>query len=287
MSTSYEEEPRPSFNDISDDIVFEVYAFLHPQDLLYLSLANRHSHKEITRRVLQIARLQLPRQLENADSIGMDYVIAFSEEFMFRSREGVIEHVLKKAETAELRLVGVPNVEESILEARRVLKKRSGVTLVTSPTDRFQDPEYINVGCHFQHVQEDKELAMKRANDIVARIQSTEELADNARLIKAWMYFILSQRRITAGSWFWSCRHPSLDFQGVEAKGVMISSNGEELEITWTRMTASKVGPVVQVEEIVPQFAIATEVVELEAEPIMLGEDAVFVLPQNFDEHDT
>eukprot|EP01082_Thalassiosira_pseudonana_P002190 g2120.t1 g2120 contig11:753042-753905(+) len=263
MSTSYEEEPRPSFNDISDDIVFEVYAFLHPQDLLYLSLANRHSHKEITRRVLQIARLQLPRQLENADSIGMDYVIAFSEEFMFRSREGVIEHVLKKAETAELRLVGVPNVEE------------------------FQDPEYINVGCHFQHVQEDKELAIKRANDIVARIQSTEELADNARLIKAWMYFILSQRRITAGSWFWSCRHPSLDFQGVEAKGVMISSNGEELEITWTRMTASKVGPVVQVEEIVPQFAIATEVVELEAEPIMLGEDAVFVLPQNFDEHDT
>ena len=67
----------------------------------------------------------------------------------------------------------------------------------------------------------------------------------------------------------------------------MISSNGEELEITWTRMTASKVGPVVHVEEIVPQFAIATEVVELEAEPKMLGEDAVFVLPQNFDEHDT
>jgi len=63
-------------------------------------------------------------------------------------------------------------------------------------------------------------------------------------IIKTWIDYILSQKHITAGTWFWSCRHRLLDFQGVEGKGVTISSPsvvGEEMEISWMRMTASRV----------------------------------------------
>jgi len=67
-------------------------------------------------------------------------------------------------------------------------------------------------------------------------------ISKHTPIIKIWMKYIFAQKFISAGTWFWSCRHPNLDFQGVEGKGVMISSHtavDEEMEIQWIKMTAS------------------------------------------------
>ena len=62
-------------------------------------------------------------------------------------------------------------------------------------------------------------------------------------LVKTWLAYILSQQHVVAGTYFWTCRHRNLDFQGVEGKGILITSPkavDEEMEISWTRLTASR-----------------------------------------------
>ena len=87
------------------------------------------------------------------------------------------------------------------------------------PVHIRNEAEYTNSGYHFE--KDNKALATERCKYILSRLSIDREeliISKHMPIIKTWIDYILSQKHITAGTWFWSCRHRLLDFQGVEGK---------------------------------------------------------------------
>ena len=174
-----------------------------------------------------------------------DHLICFSNQHSFPTKETLLDHLLNKIDIAELRLVGTNSKQESLSKAREVFTsgvKHAGVKFV-SPNNDDDDlpPEYTSVGYHYE--RDNKHVALSRSKYILERIDAVAEIPkEHATLAKAWVNYFLAQNQFIVGTWFWSCRHRSLDFQGVEGKGIMIEApeGGEQLEIGWTRLTASR-----------------------------------------------
>ena len=253
--------------NVLDTIGIELYKFLQPKDLFSLSLTNRHIYNGISKGVIQACLLQLPSKFNDQSSnesdticyqvlIG-DHVISFRNRHSFYNKEEVLDYLLQnKVKVAELKLVQSEHesMEESLKMARRLLltNQKKGAKFVTYNNDERvpiqERAEYTSCGYHYE--TNNKELAIERSNYILSRMESDNCGEDgiisknHTPIIKSWIQYILSQQHIVAGTWFWSCRHRLLDFQGVEGKGVMISSPnvvGEEMEICWMKMTASRV----------------------------------------------
>ena len=253
--------------NVLDTIGIELYKFLHPKDLFLFSLTNRHIHEIISKGVIQACLLQLASKFNDQNSnesdaicyqvlIG-DHVISFRNRHSFYNKEEVLDYLLQnKVKVAELKLVQAENesMDESLKMARQLLltNQKRGLKFVTYNNDERvpiqERAEYTSCGYHYE--TNNKELAIERANYILSRMESEIRREDDIMsknhtpIIKTWIQYILSQQHIVAGTWFWSCRHRLLDFQGVEGKGVMISSPnvvGEEMEICWMKMTASRV----------------------------------------------
>ncbi|KAL3805847.1 hypothetical protein HJC23_007808 [Cyclotella cryptica] len=256
---------------VTDVIGLEIYSFLHPRDLFSLSSTTHCIFDGIRKNLMQVALRQLPLILD--DHLDrMEYRVIASNVHSFPSREKLLSHVLEKVETAELNVAGL-TLEESLIIAREVLnnEKKPGVygaTLMSPTTDRFPDPEYTHVGYNYQ--KENRELAVIRGKDIVERMALMGQESVRVEFVQSWLGYLFAQRKdLVIGSWFWSCRHRNLDFQGVEGKGVMFSSREspvEELEISFVIMTKSRVGGEEEVTPIVPQFPVATRVESTDTE---------------------
>ena len=239
--------------NVIDSIGIEIYKYLYPQELFKFSLSSQHIYHGISKGIIQACLRQMP---PNFGSCGVDHCVSINNRHSFYKKDDVLEYLLdKKIRVAELKLVETEtlSLEESIDKARQVLSnKKSGAKFISYsnindmslPVHIRNEAEYINAGYHFE--KDNKELATERCKYILSRLLEGEELiiSKHIPIIKTWINYILSQKHIIAGTWFWSCRHRLLDFQGVEGKGVTISSPsvvGEEMEISWMRMTASRV----------------------------------------------
>ncbi|KAL7521495.1 hypothetical protein ACHAWX_006170 [Stephanocyclus meneghinianus] len=256
---------------VTDTIGLEIYSFLHPCDLFRLSFTTHRIFDGIRKHLIQVALRQLPPILDD-HSVRVEYQVTASDKHSFRNREKLLSHVLEKVETAELNVAGL-TMEESLIIAREVLnnEKKPGVygaTLMSPATHRFPDPEYTHVGYNYQ--KENRELAVIRGKDILERMALIGQVSARIDFVKSWLDYLFAQNNyLVIGSWFWSCRHRNLDFQGVEGKGVMFSireSPVEELEISCVIMTKSRVGGEEEITPVVPQFAVATRVESIGAD---------------------
>lgn len=232
-----------TITNVLDTIGIEVYKFLHPNDLFSFSLANHHVFNEVSKGLIQACLRQLP---SNFGSNGRDHVIVFNNRHSFLKKEHLLDHLLDKIQIADLKLVGNENqtMEDSLMRARDVFSHQAGAKFVSLNDDLPEHlrTEYTSAGYHYE--KENKGLATSRSKYILSRMAMEGKMSKHITIVKTWINYILSQKQIVAGSWLWSVRHRNLDFQGVEGKGVMISSPnaiGEEMEICWTRMTASRV----------------------------------------------
>jgi len=177
-----------------------------------------------------------------------EHAISFNDRHSFRSKGEVLDQLLHKISVAELKLPGTEDLsaEESLVKARELLSRKGGARFVSHDPELpiHLRAEYTSVGYHFE--ENDRDKAASRAEYILSRmtIEEDEAMMSHVPIVKTWIKYILSQSHVVAGTWFWSCRHRSLDFQGVEGKGVMISTpdaEGEEMEICWMRLTASRI----------------------------------------------
>ncbi|KAL7554166.1 hypothetical protein ACHAWF_018853 [Thalassiosira exigua] len=266
---STEDLPPAAVSTLLDQIGIEVFKFLHPRDLFSLGLTNHHISKEISKEIIHTCLRQLP---QNFTCCIADHQVSFSPGHTFQSREELLDHLMDKCRAAELKILGSENqsLDDSLAMARRTLTSKNGskFVFINPELPEHLSTEYTSVGIHFE--SNNKKVASSRSAYIVSKmieakeeeedeeidegmrrkVTSAEGAAEKASELVAtagvWIQCILSQRNeIAAGTWFWSCRHRNLDFQGVEGKGVMISSPlhaaGKEMEISWTRMTASRV----------------------------------------------
>lgn len=250
-----------TFNEVTDAIGSEIYAFVHPKDLFNLSLASRCSYNRICESLIQVALCQLPPVLDNHEQI--DHQVKVVKEHTFSSREHVLSHVLQKIEAAELKFPG-QTLNESLINARDILNREMkpgvhGATLMSETSVRFPDPEITHVAYNYQGGN--RALGTARCRYILERISSV----DNESIVKCWMDYLLAQRYLVIGSWFWTCRHRQLDFQGVEGKGVMFSNpeTGERLELNCSIMTTRRLSEEEEEDDqIIPQFPVATRVAD-------------------------
>lgn len=232
--------------NVLDSIGIEIYKFLYPKDLLFFSLASHHVFDEVSRGLIQTCLRQLP---PNFGSHGIDHSISFNDRHSFPTKKKLLDHLLEKVKIAELKLVVGGNenqtMEDSLSKAREVFNDQVGAKFVSydSELPDHLRASFCTAGYHYE--QDNKGLATSRSKYILSRMSMERELmSKHTSTVKAWIDYILSQKHIVAGTWFWSCRHRNLDFRGVEGKGVMISSPdavGEEMEICWTRLTASRI----------------------------------------------
>ncbi|KAL3799641.1 hypothetical protein ACHAWO_008957 [Cyclotella atomus] len=221
-----------------DAIGLEIWSFLHPKDLCNFSLTDQLIHKRICDRVIQLAS-QLPFILDEQE---VEYEVKVSKEHSFPTRNNLLDHVLHKIEAAELKFPG-QTPEESLIIAEEVLNREKkpgiyGATFMSETSRRFPDPEITHVGYNYQ--KENRASAADRCNDILERMSAMK----HATVVKFWMDYLFANPRIVVGSWFWTCRHRLLDFQGVEGKGIMFSfpETNEQLELQCIIMTRGKVG---------------------------------------------
>eukprot|EP00584_Thalassiosira_punctigera_P005600 CAMPEP_0172530486 /NCGR_PEP_ID=MMETSP1067-20121228/4207_1 /TAXON_ID=265564 ORGANISM="Thalassiosira punctigera, Strain Tpunct2005C2" /NCGR_SAMPLE_ID=MMETSP1067 /ASSEMBLY_ACC=CAM_ASM_000444 /LENGTH=265 /DNA_ID=CAMNT_0013314705 /DNA_START=386 /DNA_END=1183 /DNA_ORIENTATION=+ len=229
--------------NVLDVIGIEVYKFLLPKDLHLFSLANHHVFDEVSKGLIQACLRQLP---PNFVCRGIDHTISFNTRHSFPEKGPLMDHLLGKIKTAELKMVGTESqtAEESLARAREVLSDKTSAKFYShnSKLPVHLQLEFTSAGYHFD--KDDKKLATSRSEYILSRMAKEGEMSHHIPTVKTWINYILSQNHVVAGTWFWSCRHRNLDFQGVEGKGVMISSpktEDEEMEICWTRWTASTV----------------------------------------------
>jgi hypothetical protein len=241
-----------------DAIGLEIWSFLHPKDLCNFSLTDQLIHKRIRDRVIQLAS-QLPFILDEQE---VEYEVKVSKEHSFPTRNNLLDHVLHKIEAAELKFPG-QTPEESLIIAEEVLNREKkpgiyGATFMSETSRRFPDPEITHVGYNYQ--KENRASAAVRCNDILERMSAMK----HATVVKFWMDYLFANPRIVVGSWFWTCRHRLLDFQGVEGKGIMFSfpETNEQLELQCIIMTRGKVGEDDDDgnNQIIPQFAVAARV---------------------------
>lgn len=249
----------PHLSNVIDAIGIEISSFFHPNDLFNLSLANHHISEGIRAKLIQVALRQLPKILDEQ----VECQVKVSKRHSFPNRERLLEQLLYKIEAAELKFAGKTK-EQSLIDAKEVLntEKKPGVygaTFISETSWGIPGPEYTHVGYNYQ--KDNLPLATVRCIDILERISCMQ----HAPLVKSWMKYLLVQKSLTIGSWFWTCRHRYLDFQGVEGKGIMFCNpeSGEELELQYIVMTRIKVGEEEEVVgPIIPQFAVATRVDE-------------------------
>ena len=256
-----------NISDVLDVIGIEIYKYLVPRELFHFSLASHHVHEEVSKGLIQSCLRQMP---PNFGSEGKDHCITFNRRHSYYTKEMLLDQLLDKVQVAELKILGAEDqsMEDSLSQAREILtRKKAGARFISynSELPAHLQFEYTSVGYNYD--ADNKKLAVSRSSYILSRMamaetedsSDEEEEQDNNNeedrekqqkqlqhtpIVKTWIGYILSQRHIVAGTWFWSCRHRNLDFQGVEGKGVMISSphaEGEEMEIMWTRLTASRV----------------------------------------------
>ena len=246
--TTMNDATTATVTNVLDAIGIEIYKYLHPYELLHFSLSNHHIHEEVSKGIIQACLRQLP---PNFGSQGVDHCITFNNRHTFHKKEELLDHLLDKIRIAELKLVGSEDetVEESLIRARDVLSDQAGAKFFSYNDDypphlpRERTLEYTSAGYHYEN--DNKKLASSRSKYILSRMaMEGKQMTKHLPIVKTWMDYILAQRHVVAGTWFWSCRHRNLDFQGVEGKGVSILSpnaEGEEMEICWLRMTASRV----------------------------------------------
>lgn len=256
-----------TITNVLDAIGIEVYKYLHPEELFRFSLASHHIYHEVSKGLIQACLRQMPQNFGSQD---IDHCIKFNNRHSYTTKEKLLDHLLGKIRTAELKLVGTEDLslDDSIERAKEALTNKLGAKFLSYNSDLpvHLRAEFTSVGHHYD--VDNKPLATSRTRYILSRMEiintsekEEEEEGDNtnnnrntlsssqdqhydATIVKRWIEYILSQNHIVAGTWFWSCRHRNLDFQGVEGKGVMISSpnaEGEKMEICWTRLTASRV----------------------------------------------
>ena len=281
---------NPLLSNVIDAIGLEVYSFFHPKDLFNLSLANHHISDGIHENLIQVALRQLPNVLDEQ----IECQVKVSKQHSFRNREHLLDQLLHKIEAAELKFAGKTR-EQSLIDAKEVLntEKKPGVygaTLISETSWGTPGPEYTHVGYNYQ--KDNLPLATVRCKDILGRMSCMQQ----ASLVKSWMDYLLVQKSLTIGSWFWTCRHRYLDFQGVEGKGIMFFNpeSGEELELQYIIMTRIKIGEEEEVvDPIIPQFAVATRVDEaappnpflaclsIEAE-VVIDEPDLYAVPNQY-----
>jgi len=235
---------------VLNTIGLEIYSCLHPNDLFNYSLCHHHTHEEISKNLIQAFMKQIPPNFGNYEN---DHMICFKHRHTFRNKDILLDYLLQKIETADLRICDeiddkrvtqTLSMEESLIRAKEVLarEKKFGAKFVSYNEDLppHLRSEFTSVGYHFQG--DNKALATSRWKYILSRMKMVEDSSSKyGSLVKIWLDYILSQQHVVAGTYLWTCRHRNLDFQGVEGKGILITSPNaidEEMEISWTRLTA-------------------------------------------------
>ena len=153
----------------------------------------------------------------NVGSSGVDHCVSINNRHSFYKKDDVLEYLLdKKIRVAELKLVATEtlSLEESIDKARQVLSnKKSGAKFISYnnindmslPVHIRNEAEYTNAGYHFE--KDNKELATERCKYILSRFSIDREeltISKHMPIIKTWIDYILSQKHVIAGTWFWS-----------------------------------------------------------------------------------
>jgi len=225
-------------DEVVDTIGIQIYQYLHPKDLFFLSICNHKLYNDIVHKKLaEICISHLPLQL----GAGTNYLGTFKEGASFGSKEELLKLLLDKTEVADILLENTTTTEES----RRLAKEKilGGITYclfyprgVDNPT--FATATCTTTECHYRWGVLDG-VASSWVDQIINRSTFRKD-KETHTLINSWLDFLLaiggSDRRnessvISFGMWSWSCKHPKLNGQGIAGTGVMIKiqqQNGEE-----------------------------------------------------------
>ena len=250
-------------DEVVDTIGIQIYQYLHPKDLFFLSICNHKLYNDIVHQKLaEICISHLPLHLGK----GTNYLGTFREGTSFGSKEELLEFVLDKKEEADILLQGTTTVEESRRLAREKIldytatpgysphwcfyaprgtssSKGGGVVRRMDISAIGVPPPLImptTIDCHY-----DWEAGHRVASNWVDQIMDRSTFRKDKEtyaLIKSWIDFLFAIRNtnIWFGTWRWSCKHSKLNGRGIAGSGVMISIQHQRnsrkiVEITFTR----------------------------------------------------
>jgi len=245
-------------DEVVDTIGIQLYQYLHPKDLFYLSICNHKLYNDIVHKKLaEICISHLPLQLGK----GTNYLGTFKEGASSGSKEELLEFVLDKTEAADIVIKGTSTFEESRHKTRENIIDNSDTSGRFYPRG---NPTYIIpiiIECKYEWSTENS-VASSWVDHILNRstfrgdkkkyVPFRKDKKTYA-IIKSWLDFLFAiqnsnryENMISFGMWSWKCNHPKLKGQGIAGMGVMMNiqhqnGNGEEgnndkiVEISFTR----------------------------------------------------
>ena len=222
MSTS-------SFEDILDIVGIEIYTYLVPTELFFVSLCNKDKLSDVKKQLFKVCTRHLPLKLGNET----DIFISFSKGRSFASKERLIDHVLSKIETAGMRVPGTKTVEESLTNARGKLLGSNCVELQVSVFKKcLATSFYHREGISFGYAAE----RIKRMLYEDPCKNGAEKDVQLHNFIRDWMFCILSMKQndgLIIGQWVWQ-----LVRYGSIGRGIMMSIPESEdlIEISYNKI---------------------------------------------------
>ena len=254
-------------DEVVDTIGIQIYQYLHPKDLFFLSICNHKLYNDIVHKKLaEICISHLPLHL----GAGTNYLGTFREGTSFGSKEELLEFVLDKTEEADLLLQGTTTVEESRRLAREKIldytatpgysphwcfyprgtssSKGGVVRRIDISAIGIPPPMTLptTIDCHYDWEGVGNRVASNWVDQIMNRSTFRKDKETHA-LIKSWLNFLFAiqitnrhESNIWFGTWRWSCKHSKLNGQGIAGSGVMISIQQQRnsrkiVEISFTR----------------------------------------------------
>ncbi len=239
LCRTFKKKRGKGLQNVIDVIGIEIFSNLEPKDLCNLSQTSQYLSNEINTNLLKICSRNLPLHL----GMETNYLVQFSKECSYSSKQELLNELLQKIEKSGLILTGTDNMASSLTLTRELLSgEQSNVTLKHRDTlvnDRIPP---VTVECHYE-TNIDHNTAIFWGKYIIDRDscknnhKRNQQIAMRYRFVEDWLKYTFSRRSFVFDKWRWSCKHSSLLFEGVAGVGVIISnaSREEMLEIQLLR----------------------------------------------------
>eukprot|EP00985_Skeletonema_marinoi_P005610 scaffold2436_cov132-Skeletonema_marinoi.AAC.5 len=235
-STTSSSSSSSLITSLLETVGIEIFiCYLHPSDLISLSLTSHQLHDTILQpnTLIQIcSQHYLPIQLGVNTNYLAELTLLGDNNNNPRSKRELVDHVLEKLHTSQLLLVNTTSIHDSEEKAKRLfLDENKSSALCYVVNENNQRGTLTTVECHFQS-NATKESATAWIDYILNRDACNRYGQDklNNKLIRDWFMVILSSlQEMNDNSyiqiWRWGCKHSNLSGKGVSGVGVMISSS--------------------------------------------------------------
>ena len=220
--------PHPGLFDIIDIAGknIEIYSYLQPQELCWLSQCNRKLLTDVKNNRNVVLRSCLPIRMvdsENNDEIFL------AEGQTFTEKEEIHEFMVQRFDRAGI-LVRETKTREHSIERARYLLQYQNYCHLTLPEHTFN----ALAECHIDEIDAEYAKTMIGWGDCRNVMQQNPEAHQYAM---NWARYLLSDPDAEATRWNWVSNHPNFKHQSVRGTGIVISTPDfpEKIEVRWDR----------------------------------------------------